>query len=687
MVTMRDYQERIISEAVGINTIVSLPTGAGKTLIAAELILRTAAESWAPGQVCARTLLLVPTRPLVDQQGKAVADWHQQRSINSVVKQYCGGMSLPTAFDILVSTPAAFYAAQMKDHSGELLAWSSWDLIVIDEVHHADPQKDHPYRKLATSLMTAAKRQPDKPMPRVLGLTASLTYASTKIEQSITRLCSKLGVKQIKTASDEELARGGYQATRSPAQTVPQLSIPLGLVPVTDRKPHLMSPVFHHRIENGQATPFTLQLSGVIRSLEQHVSDLDANFKSPLKRKPISQWESYAHNVAKQSTPDARQIISELVHWYGALKLLAISWEEDEFLAIEFLRMTGVAQQYFSDMIVIDEVHNADLQKDHQYRKVATEFFVQGPHQSLRLEQLHQTLLQLHAEIKSEGNQFRGILFVEQRVTTYVLQHFIQRTPALADLFRPVVVYSASSPATPSLSLSAATQAVAMKQFAIGDSNLLICTSTVEEGMDVPASNCVICFDTTPHAVSLVQRRGRGRQAGSKFVALAQLAHRTIRDLEKIEQTQMQVCANFELPELTQDQQQKELEQERTKQMSRERTAGEKLRLQVQKVGTVTAQNVLGMLNIACKQTKVDLTQSAGALEVVLRYESITRSCEGRGQGSGKKAKREAAVALVLMLCEQLGASATEPSAGGMRGGVSQLGTNAVAAQLARQRI
>ena len=174
--------------------------------------------------------------------------------------------------------------------------------------------------------------------------------------------------------------------------------------------------------------------------------------------------------------------------------------------------------------------------------------------------------------------------------------------------------------------------------------------------MDVPGSNCVVCFDFTPHVVSLVQRRGRGRDYGSKFVMLAERADRTTRDLEQMEKVQQRVCADFKMPDqLTPEQLQKERDQEHTKQMSRERAAGENLRHSVAHADTITIQNALSILNVACKQTKVDLVECAVAGGMVLKYESTTRSCEGQGYGARKKAKREAAVILVHMLCEQLG--------------------------------
>ena len=106
---LRPYQERIVNDALDGNTIVILPTGAGKTLIASELICRL-------GTPC---LFLVPMCLLVEQQAKAVRDW-----TGFEVAEFMGGMALPMHFDVLVSTPKAFQSAQAR-HAH--LSWaSSW---------------------------------------------------------------------------------------------------------------------------------------------------------------------------------------------------------------------------------------------------------------------------------------------------------------------------------------------------------------------------------------------------------------------------------------------------------------------------------------------------------------------------------------------------------------------------------
>ncbi|CAN0067320.1 unnamed protein product, partial [Sphacelaria rigidula] len=94
-VELRGYQSRIAKECERANTIVVLPTGSGKTLIAADAIKKLGG----------RALLLVPTRLLVEQQRAAVHDFTGLR-----VAGFKGGMIPPPrwSFDVLVATPEAF---------------------------------------------------------------------------------------------------------------------------------------------------------------------------------------------------------------------------------------------------------------------------------------------------------------------------------------------------------------------------------------------------------------------------------------------------------------------------------------------------------------------------------------------------------------------------------------------------
>ena len=138
-----------------------LPTGAGKTLIAAKAAEANVAATKQP------TLFLVPTKLLVAQQAQAFVAATSLR-----VTCLHGELAVPAfaTFDALVATPAAMIAQQGCDD----LSFQQFGLVVFDEVHHV--VKNHPYRKVAVRLQNL----PEASRPKVLGLSASLTYAIGK---------------------------------------------------------------------------------------------------------------------------------------------------------------------------------------------------------------------------------------------------------------------------------------------------------------------------------------------------------------------------------------------------------------------------------------------------------------------------------------------------------------------------
>eukprot|EP00903_Cladosiphon_okamuranus_P013942 g12968.t1 len=146
----------------------------------------------------------------------------------------------------------------------------------------------------------------------------------------------------------------------------------------------------------------------------------------------------------------------------------------------------------------------------------------------------------------SNGKSFRGIVFVRERVTTHVLAHVIRSDPNLTGLFITASLYATSKPATASLAVSERETQHAIQSFRDGRVNLLLATAVAEEGMDVPAANCVVCFDAVDHVVSLIQRRGRAREADSSFVVLSQRKDRTTENLEAVEQRQRECLEDFE---------------------------------------------------------------------------------------------------------------------------------------------
>jgi superfamily II DNA or RNA helicase len=129
---LRDYQQHVVDKIGRENAIVKMPTGSGKTFVAAEFIrlgLETkgkkidddsatvatepttgsssmCTKSTGNGHIELAALFLVPTCDLVSQQKRAIEAWIGD---GYEVAEYMGSKACPTKrFDVLVSTPQAF---------------------------------------------------------------------------------------------------------------------------------------------------------------------------------------------------------------------------------------------------------------------------------------------------------------------------------------------------------------------------------------------------------------------------------------------------------------------------------------------------------------------------------------------------------------------------------------------------
>ena len=178
--TLYPYQQESLDHAKAENTIVNLPTGFGKTLIAAKLI-----EYYLQKSPTKRVAFLVPTRPLVEQQSDYCAK-HCRLPCGSppVVQKLVGQDQVSwmqsdwdkcmRTSNILLGTAALFQQAFVTD---KCIALGSISLIVFDECHNA----------CGNSPMAVVMRDGVAPYrarglagPRILGLTASFINGNLK---------------------------------------------------------------------------------------------------------------------------------------------------------------------------------------------------------------------------------------------------------------------------------------------------------------------------------------------------------------------------------------------------------------------------------------------------------------------------------------------------------------------------
>uniref|UniRef100_A0A0G4GKX8 Helicase ATP-binding domain-containing protein n=1 Tax=Chromera velia CCMP2878 TaxID=1169474 RepID=A0A0G4GKX8_9ALVE len=170
----RPYQETAIRHAVSKNTIVHLPTGTGKTLVAARVIdhfVNTAPRK--------KALFIVPTRALVKQQARSCREQCMRTPPPRVI-ELCGSKaddldgsqwrSIMDQNEVLVGTAEIFRKALV---GRGFVACDEFSLVIFDECHNAVGGSP-----MASLMRDAFNKKAHT--ARVLGLTASFINGSIK---------------------------------------------------------------------------------------------------------------------------------------------------------------------------------------------------------------------------------------------------------------------------------------------------------------------------------------------------------------------------------------------------------------------------------------------------------------------------------------------------------------------------
>jgi hypothetical protein len=125
---------------------------------------------------------------------------------------------------------------------------------------------------------------------------------------------------------------------------------------------------------------------------------------------------------------------------------------------------------------------------------------------------------------KSNSITFSGIIFVQERAMVAVLGHLLSVHPDTRKLFHigTIVGTSAHNNRARNIGelIDSDSQKDALSLFKSGRINLVIATSVLEEGIDVPSCNLVVCFQKPANLKSFVQRRGRARHRDSELILL-----------------------------------------------------------------------------------------------------------------------------------------------------------------------
>ena len=142
------------------------------------------------------------------------------------------------------------------------------------------------------------------------------------------------------------------------------------------------------------------------------------------------------------------------------------------------------------------------------------------------------------------------IIFATQRSTVAALTEILATTSDLKHKPKVGTFVGCSTNVAKSTNVSdladMKSQQLFLDGFRSGDINLMVSTDVLEEGIDVPACNLIICFDPPQHLIAFVQRRGRAREQWSKYLIFLPLKSDKLQEWQSAEQVLNDIYADEE---------------------------------------------------------------------------------------------------------------------------------------------
>jgi ERCC4-related helicase len=464
----RLYQANIAHAVIDHNTLVVLPTGLGKTVIAlrviADFLLRYPTES---------VLFLAPTRPLVVQHARSVL-----RSLFAPEPLTLTGAIPPDRRAALLHPPQVVVATPQvvaNDLAEGNFPLDSFSLIVFDEAHRA--VGDYPYVAIGRANQTGRQA-------RVLAMTASPGGSLARIRE----VWANLAVERFEYRTEHDADVLPYiHGVGVETVTVP--------VPVEVRHLAVLLRAAVQRqvdvlrqldlLRNGEANRRAVLDVGALLHRRIEVERHEPGPSSGLL------WKAVTAQAAAMKGLHALELIES--QGVDALREYFLRQEPSEGR-----RWTPALRAFLGDPDVVEVRRRLD-QLTVEHPKVAT---------AVRI---------VEAEL-ARNPSARVIVFSQYRDTVdRLVSEFGRREGGTVRAARFVGQATHGN----DLGLSQREQVGLLDRFRSGEVNCLVATSVAEEGLDIPSTDLVVFYEPIPDVIRTIQRRGRtGRARVGRAVVL-----------------------------------------------------------------------------------------------------------------------------------------------------------------------
>jgi Fanconi anemia group M protein len=480
----RAYQVNIARSAGKRSTLVVLPTGMGKTVIAVLVIAQVLHEKGG------KILFMAPTKPLVEQHSAFLQD-HLKAGPVAVFTGEVHPQDRELQWlesRLVVATPQVI----KNDLAGGRISLKDVNLIVFDEAHRA--VGDYAYVPVAEEYKEWGGL--------VLGITASPGSEVDKILE----VCSNLGIEgiEIRTEDDPDVVAYVHETE---IQTV-RVNVP----------------------EN---------MKRVLRLLRGARDDMVNQLRKGghLKTgKPVSKRDL----IAVGDRIQARLRSGERnFYLYRASSTAAAAVKIDHALEMAETQGIGALKEYISKL---EAEGRTKKPRKATLRVLKNRKFVEA---SLLAKKLEFDQPKIEKVVEVVANQFRAKPDSRVIVFTHYRDTSERVTAALEALdgVRPGR-FVGQAHRGDDKGLRQAEQVDMIRRFKAGDYNVLVATSVAEEGLDIPATDLVVLYEPVASEIRAIQRRGRtGRgkaghvvgvlYRGTRDEAYHYSAHRKERKMQK----------------------------------------------------------------------------------------------------------------------------------------------------------
>lgn len=448
----RSYQQSIFANSLNKNSLVVLPTGLGKTVIA--LMLAT----YYFNQNQKKILFLAPTKPLVEQQKVSFENFYENSEDFNF--QVLTGLVSPKKRallykeqDFIFSTPQLIE----NDIINRVLDPKDFGLVIIDEAHRGTG--NYAYGFIAQEF--------DKAYTKILALTASPGTNISQIREVMTNLC--INHIEVKRYEDEDVKPYVNKTN------IKHIEIELGkeLVEVKD----LLQKVYNSKLEE--------------------LKQLDIGITKPL----VSKKDLLDIQIALRSKISSGEADENV--WAAisiAAALMKLSYGQELFESQEIAAAYVYFHNFFrsgGDKSKAAEALTYDIDFRDAYGKIKTlkEKNILHP----KLEKLKEIIaLEIH-----KNKNLKIIVFNQYRESA---QKIVEELSKIEDI-KPVLFVGQAKKGE--FKLSQKEQKQVIQDFRDAMYNILVSTSVGEEGLDIPKVDLVIFYEPVPSAIRTIQRVGR----------------------------------------------------------------------------------------------------------------------------------------------------------------------------------